>query len=133
MLMPCDKIGWLQRHAYSLKKKTFLTASLHMRYSHKLFMRYGNKHNGKFNKQITILMSSRKRQAFWPLHRGNMNMLLGLGGKLNEPCVDVSVTDAGAPFPAVLHPCIINLHAISCSNILFGNRSPATTFINQFK
>ena len=28
-------------------KKTFLTASLHIRYDHKLFMRYGNKHNDK--------------------------------------------------------------------------------------
>ena len=28
-------------------EKMFLTASLHIRYDHKLFMRYGNKHNGK--------------------------------------------------------------------------------------
>ena len=60
------------------------------RYGYKLFMRCGNKHNGKFNKQIIILMSSRKQQAFWRLHRGNMNMLLVLGGKLNEPWVRLS-------------------------------------------
>jgi hypothetical protein len=72
------------------------------------FMRHGNKHNGKFNKQIIILMSSRKRQAFWLQHCGSINMLLDLRGKLNEPC------------PAVLPPCIIDLHAISCFNILPG-------------
>jgi len=91
------------------KKKTFLTTCLHItRYSYKLFMRHGNKHNGKFNKQIIILMSSRKRQAFWLQHCGSINMLLDIRGKLNEPC------------PAVLPPCIIDLHAISCFNMLPG-------------
>jgi hypothetical protein len=120
MLMPCYKIGWLQRHANSLKK-TYLTTSLHItRYSYKLFKRHGNKHNGKFNKQIIILMSSRKRQAFWLQHRRSINMLLDPGGKLNEPCVHVWDTADGAPCLAVLSPCIIDLHVISCFNILSG-------------